>query len=678
MKFFKNIPLKFDRSFSRGFAKQVLWLLGIMALVYLVLVGIGYFGKGLNPAVARDPKSHGLWYDVLFLLMDPGNMAEWMNSPFIALCALVGLVVFCGMVISLISNVLERRVNRFLHGEANYKTADHVVILGYNQSVPSLLQTIYEKHGLCDIVLMSNKDAIGLRSRIHASVPSSIENHLILLRGSRNAKEDLERLSLDREVREIYVLGEQDEAVHDTISIECVKRLAEMMPDSKPVDCYVQFDSHIMFSVLQSVDFGETELESGGQIRDRFNFRPFNFNEIWAQKALATIPQQRLIGGQPTMEYFPLDGKGITMDSPKRVHLFILGMNDMSISLAVNAAHILHFPNFRDGDFSTASTITFIAPDADLIGGQMRRQYRHLFDLARWRQIEGKDSILPDMGWNDSMKDPNGPYRHLGDKNFMDIQWEFIIGGMLDNEVHSYLEKCTFDENEITTIALCDEDSELNTKLCLALSDSVHRDANMILVRQKENPITANLVSRIPDHGNVRPFGGMSECYRENLTAGKYGKIINACYNDIDVNDPKMTPAIEEAWSKCTLLNKWSSVYSANMLFVKLRSMGLTDEADITFENIARLMARNDIKSGLQRAEHYRWVTEKLLLGFAPLTEEEKARWLQSRENQMKLRSHKKHLDICSNDKLIDIDIQKDDKVNSNLWAIYQRLKDLQ
>ena len=44
----------------------------------------------------------------------------------------------------------------------------------------------------------------------------------------------------------------------------------------------------------------------------------------------------------------------------------------------------------------------------------------------------------------------------------------------------------------------------------------------------------------------------------------------------------------------------------------------------------------------------------------------------------MKLRSHKKHLDICSNDKLIDIDIQKDDKVNSNLWAIYQRLKDLQ
>ena len=60
------------------------------------------------------------------------------------------------------------------------------------------------------------------------------------------------------------------------------------------------------------------------------------------------------------------------------------------------------------------------------------------------------------------------------------------------------------------------------------------------------------------------------------------------------------------------------------------------------------------------------------------MTEEEKDKWLDSKEDQMELRRHKKHLDICSNDKLIDIDIQKDDKVNSNLWAIYQRLNNIQ
>ena len=37
MKFFKNIPLKFDRSFSRGFAKQVLWLLGDCLLAGLCI-----------------------------------------------------------------------------------------------------------------------------------------------------------------------------------------------------------------------------------------------------------------------------------------------------------------------------------------------------------------------------------------------------------------------------------------------------------------------------------------------------------------------------------------------------------------------------------------------------------------------------------------------------------------
>lgn len=678
MKFFKNIPLKFDRSFSRGFAKQVLWLLGIMALVYLVLVGIGYFGKGLAPVASGDSKGHGLWYDVLFLLMDPGNIANWMSSPFIALCALVGLVVFCGMVISLISNVLERRVDRFLFGESNYKASNHVVILGYNQSVPSLLEMIHEKHGQCYVVLMCSMNIIDVRSRIHAGVSSSIEDRLILLHGSRNAKEDLQRLSLQRGVKEIYVLGEQNEAVHDTISIECVKRLAEMMPQAAPVGCYVQIDSHAMFSVLQSVDFGETALESGGQIKDRLRFYPFNFNEIWAQKALATIPRQKIVGGMPTMEYFPLDGKGITLDSTQRVHLFILGMNDMSISLAVNAAHIMHYPNYRDGDFSTVSTITFIARNAQVVGGQIRRQYRHLFDLARWRQVDGSDCLDPETGWIDPMANPGNPYRHLGDKNFMDIQWEFVVGGLLDSTVHTYLETCACNENEIVTIALCDEDSELNTKLCLSLSDSVHREANMVLVRQKENPITANLVSRLPDHNRVRPFGGMSECYRENLTAGKYGKIINACYNDINVNDPQKETDIEAKWEECPLLHKWSSVYSANMLFVKLRSMGLATLGEITCENIERMMAQDIIMAGLQRTEHYRWVTEKLLLGYSPLTEEEKDKWLDSKEDQMELRRHKKHLDICSNDKLIDIDIQKDDKVNSNLWAIYQRLNNIQ
>lgn len=756
--FFKHIALKFDRSFSRGFFKQVLWLFGFTVIVFAFLFGLSYIpgcdrveesatkpdsllvtttklaandsvvvqisavaqdkapvsGNNVSTDGVQESKNDDVkkdWqtrvFDILMLLMDPGNMGKWMHNRFIAICAFLGLVIFCGMLISLISNVLERRVNRYLHGGTNYRADKHVVILGYDDSVPSLLKTIRDKHGKCFVVLMCNKDIVAVRARLHARVDSSIEDRLILLRGSRSTVDDLMRLSLKRRVREIFVLGEQGEVAHDTISMECVKRLAELMPAGEtPVNCFVRIDSHAMFSVLQSVDFGDTELENENKnksksenkdvtkdedknqnkeenenesenkkivrIKDRLNFRPFNFNEIWSQKALATIPEKKDDGKESMMVYFPLDGDGITKDDKHHVHLFIMGMNDMATSLAVNAAHIMHFPNYKDGDFSTVSTITFIVPDELNAGGHLRKQYRHLFDLVRWRQIKAKHCLNKNYGWNDPMDPNDNQFSHLGDKNFMDIQWEFIIGGLLDEEINTYLENCCKDESEIVTIALCDEDAEFNTKLCLALSDKVHAMANMILVRQMENPVSSNLVSRLPNHSRVRPFGMMSECYRENLTADKYGKIINACYHGIDVNNPANAAAIDKAWADCPVMHKWSSVYSANMLFVKLRSLGLVNKTDITADNINSKMSEKGVKEAMQRTEHNRWVTERLLLGLSPLTQNEIVDW--KNHGREPLLKQNKHLCICSNDKLDKEYTQKDDRVNSHLFEIYDQL----
>ena len=50
----------------------------------------------------------GRWFDVLFVLIDPGSSSEAMSSPFIVLCAILGLVVFSGMLISVLSNVLKK------------------------------------------------------------------------------------------------------------------------------------------------------------------------------------------------------------------------------------------------------------------------------------------------------------------------------------------------------------------------------------------------------------------------------------------------------------------------------------------------------------------------------------------------------------------------------------------
>lgn len=689
-KWYKNIGLYFDRSFSKGVFKQLLWLVGIMLMVYAVLIILSYsrlfYEKGAEGSLGR-------WYDVLFVLVDPGSGNPSMRSHFIIICAVLGLIIFSGMLISVISNLLERRVDSFLKGETDYKVSDHVIILGFNSSVPSLLNVIYEKYGDVFVILMSECDSEEIRDRIQAHTKSEMVKGLIIMNGIRTADDDLVRLRLSCHPREIYVIGEEGEPAHDTVSLECVKKLSQMLPPGE-VECHVQIDSYTMYSVLQSVDFGDTELDNGETIKAHLNFQPFNFNEIWSQKVLATLPKKAVIEGEVSYQYLPLDGEGIGRDSRRHVHLILLGMNDMSTSLAVNAAHILHFPNFKDGDFSTCSHITFIDPSADRQGLAFRNKYRHLFSLARWRAVDAEKAFDPSSDWVDPLGSDDSKYRHLGKSNFMDIQWEFIKGDVYDDAIQDYLVVCSQNESELTTIAICYEDSEHNASVCMALPESISNNANTILVRQKESAVTIELIRKIPpEYRRIRAFGMMDECYGENLTSDKFGKLVNACYCDLDI-DAAMTPdgrpvqkLINEKWDDCSITEKWSSNYSANMLFTKLRSLGFADEEQITEQGIDDVIHDEMAQDDIQRTEHNRWNTEKLLLGFAPLTKEEQEVFLPLKDEKKALRSlkeqwkdkEKKHLDICSNEVLKAVDrwvVRFDTQVNSKLWTLYQMTKE--
>lgn len=675
---FNNLPLRFDRSFSKGLFRQLLWLVGIMAIVYIILTGLSGISALYSPG---SEDSQGKWYDILLVLIDPGSSSGSMSTPFTIICALLGLIIFSGMLISVISNVLERRVESYAKGETDYRVSNHVAVLGFNKSVPSLLNTVHEKHKDSFIILMSERDSESIRDWIHANVKPEVEDSLIVMNGSRVSYDDLRRLRLDKGVKEIFVLGEEDEDAHDAMSLECVKRMAMLMSECKDIECHVQIDSNTTYAVLQSVDFSDTVIPESDKIGNHLKFLPFNFNDIWSQKVLATLPN----------EYVPLDGIGITGGSQKHVHLIVVGMNEMGTALAVNAAHILHFPNFKEGDFSTYSHITFIDSDASHQGKDFRNRFRHLFDLARWRQVEGME-CRNNGGWIDPIADADSqsPYRHLGPINFMDIQWEFIEGDVFDENVQEYLVACSLNEDEITTIALCDENSEKNASFCLALPESICMKANTVLVRQKETSVTIDLVRQLPGHEKIRPFGMMTECYGENLISDKYGKIVNACYCGIDIDkllhleeEKETESVIDREWANSSITDKWSSIYSANMLFTKLRSMGFATMEGVTKEMMEERVSQEQIQSEIQRTEHNRWNSEKLLMGFAPLSKEEQEEFAPLREQKEELKKKrkawskekKKHLDICSNATLAIVDryvIGFDNDVNSKLWTLFQ------
>jgi hypothetical protein len=185
----------------------------------------------------------------------------------------------------------------------------------------------------------------------------------------------------------------------------------------------------------------------------------------------------------------------------------------------------------------------------------------------------------------------------------------------------------------------------------------------------------------------------MDDCYGENLATDKYGKLINACYCSIDINNlltaewQSTQNEIDEKWEDCSITDKWSSNYSANMLFTKLRSLGFSDENQITEQRLEEIINEESAQEAIQKTEHNRWNTEKLLMGFVPLTKEEQDLFTPFKDQKEAVKAmkaqwknqEKKHLDICSNEVLKTIDnwsVGFDNYVNSKLWTLYQMTKE--
>lgn len=678
--FFKNFELNFDRSFSQGLGRQVAWLVIIVLLAFFLLM--------LISAVGYAPEANTPFYqrciDVIALMMNPGVGTDGMYNPFAILASVVGLVVFGGMLISVMSNVLERRIESYQRGETTYNLNDHIVILGFNRSMPSLLEHIVEEHPGHHIILMCDRPVEEIRDWLYAKVDGNVEKPLIMFHGSRTAADDIERLGLCNGVREIFVIGEEDEIDHDAANMRCVELLAEAMKTLPEYDlahkvrCHVQIDSQLMFGILQKVGIKK-------EVSRNLNILPFSFHDIWAQNVLVTCPEaprtnEDSASAEPNNGYLPFDGDGITADSPRHVHLIIVGMTEMGRALATNAAHVLHFPNYREGEHANVTRITFIDPNIDYLGRAFRTFYEPLFYVARWRAANASE---PDAPWHSPLTDADSasPYRYQGASNYMDIDWEFIQGDAYEPHVQDYFRRAAADSDAIITVALCTDNSVDNALACQSLPEVLRNAALQILVRQKESRAMMDLLRQRHGFEKVRPFGMMDQCYKETLISDSFGKLINALYWGKDIaHDPA---GVDEAWAGCSPLDRWSSIYCANMLYYKLRSLGLDTRRELTQEEVEAAVATH--QDEIQPTEHSRWSTERLLLGYRPLFEDEE-RHLQGILAAEGPKAHKslkkewaktehKHLDICSNKHLLEVDpsiLALDTIVNDALYTLYR------
>ena len=602
-KYWNRCVRLFDRSFSSGWGRQVLFLLG--ALTVVLLIGTFALHKSSVPGGEQNEPL----IRALELILDPGSFNGSDENSFSLvvqlLVTLTGAVFFTAMLITVLGNIVGNRIENYKKGRVRYRFDNHVLVLGANSMLVNMLREFIQTgvHQDRKIVVLTTQDTEKLHDKVLSDVPE-MEDKLDVtwLNGSRIIDQTLRNVQVD-DAYSIYILGEDDEIDHDSINLECWKRVKDVCKDvRRPVQCYLVVDRVSTYHVLQ---FGKKEKDTW------LYLNIINSLENWAQRVLVSREYEADCSVEPEQCRFPaIDRDGIMADSDKTVRFVICGMTQMSYAMASTVAHIAHFPNFRNGQNRTK--ICFIAPD---IREEMDFFLGHYDNLFR---LSNADYIHWDQNGEPVIERLRTPLAKYGD--FLDIEWVFVDGSVESDNIRSLLHEWACNDKEYLSIALCENESDANVAASLYLPEAIYANKVPVFVYQPLSGEVLKYAHKTPRYSNVYPFGMKDECYdplfRKRIVKAKR---INYLYqlqdNGISYEKMAESEVLEDYWNtRSEYLFKLSNLYASNSIPIKLRSIGIDpDKVDCK-----TVLSPSDI-STLSEVEHNRWNMERLLLGTQPL-----------------------------------------------------------
>ena len=338
-------------------------------------------------------------------------------------------------------------------------------------------------------------------------------------------------------------------------------------------------------------------------VRRKLDVYPFSMEEIWIRSLV-------------------LDYEPITIHSDKHVHLVIFGMGEVAETVAIQAAHIAHYPNYVR-NHSLRTRITMISENAETLSEGFIRRYRHLFDNSFYRVVKPSDEK--------AVKVFHKPMYDGKREDFVDVEWEFVDAESWNPDVHEKLKQWAQDEEQLLTVVMADSDKDKNVAMSLFLPDELYQRAIPI---HKYNPnaveydVTLPLVKMAKNVNYI-----YDRCYNDNIENWQ-GRVLSSVEIKCSVRDC--------LWDKLSSVKRWSSIYNAMTIPSKMRSIGLTEDDWDKFYDISQ----QDIEI-LAQVEHNRWNVEELILGYRPCTDEEQERIAADVETQKDaFKARKIHYDL--------------------------------
>lgn len=492
--------------------------------------------QGVPCYAKHKQESPNLFWSTYYHFVDPGNqhMTTSQNGRgWSALIAILGIFLLNGLLVSSIIGWIDSRKEKWLKGEVRYKCflklKKHYVVIGGNDvTVGIVSQILYEIIKANNIfhpyvLIQTSRDVESFRRELFSNLTEEEQKLIVIYYGNRTSKEDIKELVIEN-AKEVYIIGEDIrtddiESYHDTINMECLKLISaniqnvEKYNREKPLVCRVMFEYQTSFNILQVTDVD-------GQ---KIDFRPFNYYETWAQNVLVCQELEK----KENCKYLPLeDFDGIQAGQDTFVHLVVVGMSRMGLAMAIEAAHLAHYPNFCTNKKRTR--ITFIDASMEQEKHFFMSRFKEMFSLANYRDItNATGNIYSDLKaypWLNPLEDISckSPYcnsDHLG-KDFVDIEWEFINGSIENPNIQQYFADAASNADAKLTIAICLPENSRAIAAATYLPDSVYKSDStlQILVYQRLNSdllFQINQNKRFND--KLKAFGMNSLCYNSGL-----------------------------------------------------------------------------------------------------------------------------------------------------------------
>ena len=193
------IQYKIDKLLSKG---TVVLVFSLILLSSIVVVIIGLLAFYINQAWSNGSSTFSIWKTMNFLL-DAGNLASEESSALIiglmGLVTLIG-VFFTSILIGIINNGIQTKILDLRRGNSKILEHNHVVIIGYNDSVFSLLSEIIlananHKHQV--VVLLALQDKFEVEEAIRERIQDFKTTTVIVHSGNTAEINSIEKCSVE-------------------------------------------------------------------------------------------------------------------------------------------------------------------------------------------------------------------------------------------------------------------------------------------------------------------------------------------------------------------------------------------------------------------------------------------------------------------------------------------------